>query len=93
MNAVHAAVQAVAHHTNAELKQVEALMKAHGHAQDFHGAMEDAFDAERELLDRDGDPTGYWQKEYRDALGRAAAALQKMPARWAAILQCELPRE
>lgn len=70
----------------------DALATAHSHAEDFHCAMWRALEAERELEDTDlsGDDRAYWEKSYTEALGSAVKALQRMPAKWAAILHAEL---
>lgn len=68
---------------------------AHAAAEDFHHAMRDAFSAQQDIEagDGDGGPCDpHWNERYQDALGRAAVALQKMPIRWAAVLEAELPK-
>ena len=60
------------------------LEAAHQHAARFHEGMARAIECAEELrgeCDRD-----YWEVEHAKALGKAAQALQKMPVRWAAIL-------
>lgn len=69
----------------------KALAKAHTIAAEFHTHLAESFEAGDELagpLDRE--TRIYWQKAYAEALGKAAAALQKMPIKWQAILSCEL---
>lgn len=74
------AVQLVAAH--------KGLISAHEAAAEFHAAMAEALSAERELAEPDANAVtrDYWQAQYTKNLGVAAAALQKMPAAWAAVL-------
>ena len=66
----------------------------HSQAAAFHEAMSRAFMMQDEIEQgkREGELDPYWEKQYAIELGNAAVALQKMPARWAAILEAELPR-
>ena len=72
----------------------DALMKAHDVAADFHNAMSAAINAEQELADESLDELArtYFQRRYKESLGEAAVAMQKMPVKWLAILECELPK-
>lgn len=74
----------------------EALIKAHELAAEFHEAMADALVNEREIEDTKAlaknskvdwsDIIADHEAAYREALGRAAAALHAMPIKWAAVL-------
>jgi hypothetical protein len=84
----------------------EALIKAHRAAQEFHEAMDEALTYERDIEDAEADlrdardeadresasqSKAEWEKLYSRALGRVAVALQKMPIKWAAILNEQVP--
>jgi hypothetical protein len=69
---------------------LDALRKAHEHAEDFHSAMADALAAEGELSETDESMVPHWQNLYQDALEKAAAAASKMPAVWLSILGVEV---
>lgn len=84
-------VRAVATHT--ARPDTTALEQAHRHAEAFHYALAEALEAMREIEDGQdefGHPDPYWVSKYTASLGEAAAALQKMPVVWSAILSCEL---
>lgn len=72
------------------------LISAHQHAERFHYAMGEAIEAADEIegMQRDPDTMREYGEEYRvryeRMLGAAAAALQKMPAAWAAILTANI---
>lgn len=77
-------------------KDRDALIKAHEHAEAFHAAMSRAIYNARELEDTKAlakgsrtdwsDLIAEYEKAYQEALGEAAAALEQMPIRWAAVL-------
>lgn len=98
MNATTRALTSVAFATLATPAKRKLLQEAHEQAAIFHQSLADAFDAERDLeeyatySDKSDwtDEIEYARKKYAASLGAAAVALQKMPAKWAAILQCEL---
>lgn len=84
------------------------LAEAHEHAEAFHCALaralrlaDDIEDIKRDLRTNSfrsvwaghDDELADMETQHAAALGDAAAALQKMPQAWAAILQCELPKE
>lgn len=77
----------------------------HDHAEAFHCAMaralrlaDDIEDIKRDLRQHSfrseyaghDEDLAEMEASYSAAMGEAALALQKMPAKWAAILQCEL---
>lgn len=63
------------------------LEDAHRAAAEFHEAMADAIEAKEDI---DGPDGVYWRSRYVAAMGRAAAALQKMPVQWAAVLNAKV---
>lgn len=71
----------------------DALIEAHTAAEDFHAGMSQALLAEAELADQGlfDEDRKYWTRQYQQELGKAVAALQKMPKSWAAILEIALP--
>lgn len=86
-------VRAVAHHTSRE--DTAALEQAHRHAAEFHEALAEALEASREIEDETaefGHADQFWVTKYTTNLGRAAAALQRMPIKWSAILSEELSK-
>ncbi len=81
------AVQLVAAHKDA------GLIEAHRHGERFHYAMSGALEAQREIdegMAEYGTPEQYWVEKYQRMLGIAAAELQAMPAKWAAILTIDV---
>lgn len=69
------------------------LEDAHWAAAEFHEAMAQAMSAREDIEAGDGsggpcDP--HWVEKYKAAMGRAAAALQKMPVQWAAVLNAKV---
>lgn len=103
MNAISFATKIVAQHT--ALGNPMDRSRDHEYACVFHRALSEAFSAmddietyteyHREISDGDrfwADEIERAQAEYSKAVGEAAAALQKMPAKWAAILEAELPK-
>jgi len=59
-------------------------IEAHQHAEEFHYAMGEALEDAVEIDAGADDP--YWVEHHKVMLGRAAAALQKMPALWVAAI-------
>jgi len=83
----------------------ESLIKAHAHAAAFHDAMRSALTYQRDIEDDTASMAAEknpvtkleWQADifeqeshYRRALGDAAAAMAKIPARWVEILGVNL---
>lgn len=67
-----------------------ALIVDHEAAARFHEAIAEALEAQDEI-ERDPACDPYWREKYAKWLGNAAVALQKMPAKWAALLSMEMP--
>lgn len=65
----------------------DALVTAHLQAAAFHEAWANALEAQGELAgDQDYDGRVYWEKSYRESLGEAAVAMERMPVLWTAVL-------
>jgi len=100
MNATVAAIKSVASRPSDRT-----LAGFHDHAEAFHCAMARALRLADDIEDIKRDLRQYsfrseyaghdedlaeMEAGYSAAMGEAALALQKMPAKWSAILQCEL---
>lgn len=71
----------------------DALIKAHRHAAAFHEAMSEALSAERDIEDETaefGHADSYWSMKYRESVGKAVEAMNKMPIVWAAVLNVKV---
>ena len=68
--------------------QRDALIEAYLHLENLAYALREALEAECEI--EKGDDM-YYRNKYAEMLGKAAVAMQKVPAVWLAILDVKLP--